>query len=394
MNKVSSPKFVEITHDIPNEKLNFILKKIEKKQECFVVKPCDNMGGRGCRMIMSSSELMPAINDAIKNSRTKRAIVEEYMDGKEYSIDGLFFNGELTITGFADRHIFYPPYFIEMGHTMPTTATDVEKKELIKTFYEGIKALGLSYGAVKADIKLTSKGPMIGEIAARLSGGYMSGWTYPYASNINLTKQALLLALGETPHEILEKRVPIQGLPAVYEIPCKKVSAEKAWLSIPGIVKKIENLDTVKKIKGVCDVFPRIKTGDSVKFPINNVEKAGNIITCLVTRKESVETCNNARKTVFIRLVPNVIETKKFLQQSIDTQFPPSAYPYAKNMPIKEALRRTDPDWNGLTLKETLEILPRLVTIKIPIDNKKFLHSLYRGGLQGAVYFCETYGEK
>ena len=55
----------------------------------LVVKPVDNMGGRGCRLAGSQQELVAAIQDAQAHSRSGRAIVEEYMDGPEFSIDAL-----------------------------------------------------------------------------------------------------------------------------------------------------------------------------------------------------------------------------------------------------------------------------------------------------------------
>ena len=125
----------------------------------LVVKPVDNMGARGCRLIRKETELLPALKDAVKYSRSGRAILEEYIDGPEFSIDSLIFDGELTITGFADRHIYYPPYFIETGHTMPTSVNPENWNRLAKTFFDGIKSLGLTHGACKADIKLSKNGP-------------------------------------------------------------------------------------------------------------------------------------------------------------------------------------------------------------------------------------------
>jgi biotin carboxylase len=141
----------------------------------LVVKPVDNMGGRGCRRVNSMEEYIEAAADAIRFSRSGRAIVESYMEGPEFSLDAIVYHGDITICGFADRHIFFPPYFIEMGHTIPTDIASAQQKALLETFYDGIRALGLAEGksisAAKGDIKLTEKGPMIGEIAARLSGG-------------------------------------------------------------------------------------------------------------------------------------------------------------------------------------------------------------------------------
>ena len=75
--------------------------------------------------------------------------MEEYMEGPEFSIDALVYDGTMTITGFADRHIFFPPYFIEMGHTMPTRISKDKYNEysfnLAKTPKEVYELYNLTY---------------------------------------------------------------------------------------------------------------------------------------------------------------------------------------------------------------------------------------------------------
>ncbi|MCL2880431.1 MAG: ATP-grasp domain-containing protein, partial [Treponema sp.] len=100
----------------------------------LVIKPVDNMGGRGCRRVDSEAQFNDAITDALKFSRSGRAIVEAYMDGPEFSVDAIVYHGEITICGLADRHIFFPPYFIEMGHTMPTAIAPELQRVLLDTF--------------------------------------------------------------------------------------------------------------------------------------------------------------------------------------------------------------------------------------------------------------------
>ena len=78
------------------------------------------MGARGCRAARDAGELAEAIAAALPYSRSGRAIVEEYIDGPEFSIDALVDGGEIRIRGIADRHIFFAPYFVELGHTMPS----------------------------------------------------------------------------------------------------------------------------------------------------------------------------------------------------------------------------------------------------------------------------------
>jgi len=86
-----------------------------------VVKPVDNMGGRGCRLARSVSELRDAWADAAAHSRSGRAIVEAYLDGPEFSLDAVVRDGRVALRGVADRVVVFEPYFVEMGHTMPTS---------------------------------------------------------------------------------------------------------------------------------------------------------------------------------------------------------------------------------------------------------------------------------
>lgn len=416
---VPSPKFIELTEDS--------LSKIGEIEFPKVVKPCDNMGGRGCRLIRNQDEFQTSVTTAIKNSRTSRAIFEDYMEGAEFSIDSVVYNGTLTITGFADRHIFYPPYFIEMGHSLPSRVDSKIKNELIATFALGIKALGLTCGVAKADIKYTKNGPMIGEIAARLSGGYMSGWTFPYSSGMNLTEEAMKIAVGQEPDYLLSNRVSLPWQPhesvkgktqpfELYEISSSLVSAERAWLSIPGKVSKIYGLDEVKQIYGVRDVLPRVKNGDKVDFPRNNVEKCGNIIAVGINSEQAYKSAEEAISSITLRLEPNNLETEKFLDgecESDEKGFPPSAFTFCPNesasvnvgegtkipagqktidylpetlIPLADSLK----DWNHCTLRKTLEKFDEICPNHAELDGKTFWSAVLRGGIQGALYIADN----
>ena len=421
---VPSPAFVRVEEkDIGP----FLLKKIREKMDFpLVVKPVDNMGARGCRMVRSIIEFDPAIKAAVQASRTGVAIVEEYMEGPEYSIDALIYNNTMTITGFAERHICYPPYFIEVGHTMPAILEKDVHDQLISVFALGAKALGLTCGAAKADIKFTSKGPMIGEIAARLSGGYMSGWTYPYASDFNLTKQAIVIACGQEPTDLFLKRKPVPYTPSelckdseepykLFEIECTRTSAERAWMSIPGTVEYIENIEDFTD-KAVFDFLPRatVNLGRDVDFPRNNVEKCGNIIAVSHNRDIAIKAAENAVSNVFITLSPNNDRTERFLANNSlqdEKEFPPSAYgelslkdfssifgvlekdaSALKNIPefLKSADYINKVDWNYNTITQTAEKFDILRPKHPAIDARKFWRAVIRGGLQAAVYVSDS----
>ena len=419
---VPSPKFIEIDENAHAELVSKSDIEFPK-----VVKPCDNMGGRGCRLVRNQDEFQTSVTTAIKNSRTNRAIFEDYMEGAEFSIDSVVYNGTLTITGFADRHIFYPPYFIEMGHSLPSRVDSKIKNELIATFALGIKALGLTCGVAKADIKYTKKGPMIGEIAARLSGGYMSGWTFPYSSGMNLTEEAMKIAVGQEPDYLLSNRVSLPWQPhesvknkaqpfELYEISSTLVSAERAWLSIPGVVSNIYGLSEVKQIYGVRDVLPRVKIGDKVDFPRNNVEKCGNVIAVGINSEQAYKSAEEAISSITLRLEPNNPDTEKFLRGESEPDekgFPPSAFTFSPNsessvnvgegtkipagqktigyipetlIPLADSLK----DWNHCTLRKTLEKFDEICPDHAELDGKTFWSAILRGGIQGALYIADN----
>jgi biotin carboxylase len=377
-----------------------------------VVKPVDNMGARGCRRVDSPAELRAAAADALRFSRSRRVIVEEFMEGPEFSVDAVVYREEVTICGLADRHIFFPPYFIEMGHTMPADIPPADRDALIDVFVRGIRALGIDNGAAKGDIKLTAKGPMIGEIAARLSGGYMSGWTYPYASGADPARGTICVALG----------LPPEGLDPVRNW----TSAERAFISIPGVVRRLYGLDRARAVPGVRDLFLRAVPGQRLFFPENNVSKAGNVISAAPDRETAVVAAEKAARAVRIRLEAPDTETAAFLAGPA-ASFPPPAFPV--NTELLAAVPETAPgavnaavalfpfpaftgsdlrDYQGRTPGETLEAVRELTGLALPeygfpagssghenspsglwILGREFWHALIRGGYQGAVYYID-----
>ena len=423
--KLPSPEFFTITADSPLLAENALL----PLPFPLVIKPVDNMGSRGCRRISSLKEFQKAALTAINFSRTGKAIAECFMDGPEFSVDAIVYKGEITICGLADRHIFFPPYFIEMGHTMPTTIEEEKQNALLETFRMGINALGLSgkdnIGAAKGDIKLTSNGPMIGEIAARLSGGYMSGWTYPYSSGALPVKAAILAAMGRKP----------EGL-----VPVKKwTCAERAFISIPGTVRQIagcgkSGADNNAQPGGfVNDFFMRIEAGSKVTFPENNVTKCGNVIASAPDRETAITAAEDAAKAVLIRLDPSDPETGKFLHTQThqtsgsrhETSFPPDAFQLTEDLkqslnqipeemtekrsnnnaalllhPFPAFTKSNLRDYMGRTPEEALNAVRRLTGFPLPVTSenaeniirlgRSFWAALIRGSYQGAVWYIDS----
>ncbi len=256
----------------------------------IVVKPCDNMGARGVKKITKPEDLKTAFREAKEASVSGNIILEEYMDGPELSIDALVHNGQIEITGVADRIIEKPPYFVEMGHTMPSARPQFELDEAIDVFKSALRALGVTIGAGKGDIRLTSEGPKIVEVASRLSGGWMSAYTYPLSSGVNLYRAAIEIILGGKPSFLKPKK--------------DWVSAERALIAEPGKILSIKGVDEAKKIKGVAEVILLKEPGDMVSEMKSNMGKVGYVITAAKDRQEAILINNMARETIRIETGP------------------------------------------------------------------------------------------
>ncbi len=240
------------------------------------------MGARGCRAARDGPSWRRRSRRPLAHSRSGRAIVEEFVEGPEFSIDALVDGDDIAIRGVADRHIHFTPFFVELGHTMPSARPTEIVEEVLRVFRLGVKALGIDYGAAKGDIKYCPERgeAVVGEIAARLSGGYMSGWTYPYASGIDLTREALLLCVG---------REAVDGAPRTGVKDMGWTSAERAFISIPGRVAWVEGRADAERLPYIKQLFFRVAAGDRVVFPTNNIEKCGNAISQAPSRDEAVE---------------------------------------------------------------------------------------------------------
>jgi hypothetical protein len=318
-----------------------------------------------------------------------------------------------------------------MGHTMPAELDPDTAEKLLSAFKAGVRSLGIAgggaTGAAKGDVKLTPKGPMIGEIAARLSGGYMSGWTYPYASGVEVVRAAIEAAIGENPAAVAASLAPSRNW----------TSAERAFISIPGVVRSVAGGDAAKAVPYVRDLFLRVKPGDTARFPVNNVSKAGNVIAAAPTRAEAVRAAETAARALLVRLETSNQETASFLERGgAPEDFPPSAYtlppalqnlleklpagieknmerPYNKNilersagqslfiMPFPEFETAEYTDWLGRNARESLEAVRTLAGLSLPVRRpdgassgvalgRGFWKALIRGGYQGAVYLIDS----
>ncbi len=195
-NGVAVPKFeyVEKTDEID---------KLKDMELPLIVKPTDRSGSRAITKITDRSQLESVIKEAIKVSFEKRAIVEEFIDGEEYSAESISYNGEHTILAITKKETNGAPHFIETGHRQPSGLNEEEISKVREEVFKGLDSLKISNGASHAEFKIDLKGRVrIIEIGARMGGDCIGSDLVKISTGYDFVKMVIDVALGKKPEFI------------------------------------------------------------------------------------------------------------------------------------------------------------------------------------------------
>ena len=102
-----------------------------------------------------------------------------------------------------------------------------------------VKAIGIKSGPAHTEMKITTDGPKVIEIGARLGGDNITTHLTPLSTGVDMVKCSIQIALGEKP-----------SLDAKY---CKG-SAIRYFKTEVGILKSINGIESAKRIEGVKEI--------------------------------------------------------------------------------------------------------------------------------------------
>lgn len=160
---IPAPKFLLVDNERKIDK--FII------QYPVIVKPTDRSGSRGITKVLSSDNLQQAIKKASEVSFNKKILIEEFIDGKEFSVEYISQNGQHNFLQITEKFTTGAPNFIETAHLQPARISQ-DLTEKIKTIIpKALDSLGIANGASHSELKINSNGEIkIIEIGARMGG--------------------------------------------------------------------------------------------------------------------------------------------------------------------------------------------------------------------------------
>jgi biotin carboxylase len=166
----------------------------------LIVKPTDRSGSRGICKISSMSELKAAIAGACKQSFEKKALIEEYIEGQEYSVECISWNGEHNFLATTKKFTTGAPNFIETAHMEPADLSESEIEKIKKIVFRALDALEIKYGASHSEIKINSGGEIkVIEIGGRMGGDCIGSDLVFLSTGIDFVKAVIQISLGKKP---------------------------------------------------------------------------------------------------------------------------------------------------------------------------------------------------
>lgn len=255
----------------------------------LIFKPSRNSGSRGVTYVPAGATpaaLQAAFARAMSESRDYSALVEQFVQGPEFSVEALVWNGRIEILAVTDKLTSGEPHFVEMGHNQPSQLPPAAHKAVRDAAVKGIRALGLDWCAVHAEVKLEAGKAFLMEIGARLGGDFITTELVPRSTGIDMVAGAIHLALGEAPD--LKPVHPPRGA-AIRYLTCPR-----------GLIREIAGVTGALRLPGVKLVDVYLKPGECIGPLDSSLARSGHVIADGATAAEAVENAERARSAVVI----------------------------------------------------------------------------------------------
>jgi len=199
-NHINCPRtlFVEsaeaLIKALDNSKINFPL----------IVKPSKGTGSIGVRLCYNKDEVLEYVRSQFTKTFNNtgqdfgKILIQEYIDGDEYSVETVGTNHEIKIIGITKKYLSAPPYFVETGHDFPASLDTGLQQKIHEIIHASFKALQLMFGPAHTEVRIKEGIPYIIEINPRLAGG-MIPKIVKTATGIDLIDATIDLVTGNTP---------------------------------------------------------------------------------------------------------------------------------------------------------------------------------------------------
>lgn len=145
-----------------------------------VIKPTNMSGSLGVRRVDTLGELIAAYEATRLTEMSDldlpwgaEMLLEEYLPGPELSVEGYIDGTTPRVVSITEKLLGNEPYFVEVGHIVQANI-DAPTREALESYVKEVaRAFHITLGPFHAEVRLTARGPVLVEIAARLPGDHI-----------------------------------------------------------------------------------------------------------------------------------------------------------------------------------------------------------------------------
>ncbi|MER5713823.1 pyridoxal-phosphate dependent enzyme [Streptomyces sp. NPDC002132] len=255
-----------------------------------VVKPADDSGSVNVLLCadeeqaVAQTERILAVTTNARGMPTARTVlVEEYLDGPEYSVETFSRDGRTECVGITAKSVTGTPHFVEHRHLFPAPLPAVTAQDVTETVTAALDAAGIRLGAAHTEVKLTAGGPAVVEINPRPAGG-MIPELVRLACGIDLLEQQLKAAVGLEPD-----LKPLHGAHAGIQF---------LLADADGVLDAVDGVARAAAVAGVEAVTVTAAPGSVVRRARSAGDRIGHVIACRPGPEQVTAALDEARALV------------------------------------------------------------------------------------------------
>lgn len=165
----------------------------------LIVKPADRSGSLGVTKVERWEDLEPAVKNAQEVSLSHKALIEEYIEGREISVETISCDGKHFSLQITDKVTTEAPHFVELAHHQPSSLPQDIQNRIFAITFKALDALGIANGAAHSEYKITSDGRVVVmEIGGRMGGDFIGSDLVQLSTGYDFLRGVIEVALGET----------------------------------------------------------------------------------------------------------------------------------------------------------------------------------------------------
>lgn len=169
-----------------------------------IVKPTDRSGSLGVVKVEKQDNLEVAVRSALDCSFKHEAIVEEFIEGREISVEFISYQGVHYPLQITDKVTTGAPHFVELEHHQPADLSKEQYTEIYDLTKRALDALGITNGASHSEYKITADGRIyVMEIGARMGGDFIGSDLVQLSTGYDYLKGVIDVALGRFEEPVL-----------------------------------------------------------------------------------------------------------------------------------------------------------------------------------------------